>query len=201
VKRLAAIAVGLVALGAPAVATAKPCRRAPGQQTLVKSTRVRIFEVRTSSKTDPVKVFGCYAGTGRDFRIDRNRKDDSIGEVALSGAVVGFADSVALGSGNDERLISVDLGTGRRLRQAPAVVNQGAVSSLVSALVVKRSGSMAWIVTPNAFLLGYEVSKIEAAGRARLYAGDDISQKYLVLSGMTLGWRRNDGTILTATLR
>ena len=60
---------------------------------------------------------------------------------------------------------------------------------------------MAWIVTPNAFLLGYEVSKIEATGRARLYAGNDISQSYLVLNGMTLGWRRNDGTVLTGTLR
>jgi hypothetical protein len=147
-----------------------------------------------------VKVFGCYGGTGLNVRIDRRHVDDAIGEVAFSGPVVGFADSTPSGGGNDERLISFDLRSGRRLHLTPAVVNEGTVSSLVSAIVVKRNGSLAWIVTPNAMLLDYEVSKIDTTGRSRLYAGNDISPTYLVIRRSTIAWQRGASTLLTGTL-
>ncbi|MDX6643451.1 MAG: hypothetical protein QOD76_1413 [Solirubrobacteraceae bacterium] len=88
-----------VALTAPAGAIAKPCRTARGERTLVRNARVRIFETPNRSSTDPVKVFGCYGGTGLNVRIDRRHVDDAIGEVAFSGPVVGFADSTPSGGG------------------------------------------------------------------------------------------------------
>jgi hypothetical protein len=195
-----ATAAALAALLFPADASAKPCHHARGQQTVLKTTRVRIFVVQTRLKEDPVKVYGCYGGIGLDFRIDRRHVDDAIGEIATSGSVVGFADTAAgaTDASNDERLLSVDLRTGRRIHMTVSVSNRANVTSLVSAVVVNRNGSLAWIVTPNTVVLDYQVSKLDRSGPALLYAGNDISPTYLVLGGKLVGWSRNNGTFPSA---
>jgi hypothetical protein len=171
-----------------------------GQRTLAADRRARLF-------VSGSHVFGCARGGATPYDLGRATTclgGALVGPFALSGVRVAFAlKTCGVDTGRSAVLVR-RLDTGKLLAQRPATTSGlGAESYVtVSAIVLGRSGSYAWITEAASIVSHRRAVQVQAAGPggARILdAGAAIRPRSLRLSGTVLRWRYG-GQIRSARL-
>ena len=181
-------------------AAAAPSCPPAGAHVLAASRRARVYALGGS-------VYGCAAPAGRSYRLgaaSRSPGQARVGPVAVAGTVAAYA-LTSFGIDIGASVIAVrDLASGRLLHQSVAIHRAlPQAYQLVSAIVVKPDGAVAWISQIESVIRraagGLAVLRLDAHGAALLDASSRIRPRSLRLHGSTLTWR--DGAQLrSATL-
>jgi len=161
-------------------------------KTLLATRHARVFRQRG-------RIYACLYSTHRSFQIGtRSSFSGHTRTLRLAGRFVAYSRTqIRL------KLTVKDLRRGRTVHdEAAADLTRSAVS-FITDVMLKRSGSLAWIVrrtpidgplvpypTPADTQPNYQVLKADRAGRSVLDSGLDIAPGSLTLSGATLSWMK-----------
>jgi hypothetical protein len=197
----------------PAISEASRARcQSPGSRTVVSSSHARVFakvtkQTRLNRETS---YYGCLFSVGRKYRIgivDHDAQHSfSLSPMRLRGRYVGFADQYGHPAGGTYAAIRVvDLRTGEQLHgiDTPRMEDL-APELLVTDLVLRPNGNVAWILTKNRVLPRpvYDVYKHDPSAPERQRALDSsraIDPNSLTLAGSTVRWSKR-GVRRSATL-
>jgi hypothetical protein len=150
-------------------------------------------------------VYACLFSTNKRILLGRNWDDEMIEQPRLAEPYVAYLNT---GSMSRSAAITVrDLRDGHVLRDRlqPSLESSDYYTQrvrLVTSLVLKANGSVAWIVDRQAFAdqpRTLDVVAVDSAGRRLLDRGADIEPESLTLTGSTLTWRKG-GATKSATL-
>lgn len=191
-----AAALVSVACGAGPAAASAHCRPA-GSQTMASDRQARVYKLHGT-------VYGCDRRTGKLSRMGSTSifrpGEPQIDHVALAGMVVAYGSQV---HGVDTGSASVSvrrLSDGKLLQSLAAITGSVGPESVqsIDALVVERTGNVAWIATVTS-IIG-RGSDMEVHGnRLLLDSGSGIVASSLRLRGSTVSWRHGS-TTKSATL-
>jgi hypothetical protein len=209
----AVLAVALtVAYSAPAQARHGNRCTARNAHTILATDSVRIFATPLGNTAE--RVYGCLYSRNRRYVLGIDGDCDpgpAIDQVTVSGRYVAYVESICNIDASDDYVVVKDLRTGRNKWRAIAATGQAPdaePSTLVSDIVVSRTGSVAWIADwdansgsstphPND---DRQVRKLEPgapAGGTLLDSGLGIEQGSLALGTRTragyswLYWNKN----------
>ncbi len=150
-------------------------------------------------------VFGCAHRGSRAYYLGPPTSGGSSGSestapIALAGPTVAFGKAMSLIFGNSFREIWVrNLRTGKLIHRSPngSPPAPGSVGlGETTAIVVKRNGSVAWIVRTRD---GLQVRSIDGAGSHLLAASPEIAPSSLALADSMLRWTQS-GKRMSAVL-
>lgn len=190
-----------------------PSCNTSGTKTVLSTAKLRLFRVATRKHavTRTGSLYGCLAGVGKRFRLD---KTDDPHEPETAVLVVGAgrfaATALEYHTPVTEVLASVevtDLRTGKRHSALALASYAGPTYDRVTALVLNRSGSAAWIAVnshsgaPNEGAYELRAQRVGSGAAVELDSGADVAPGSLALSadGRTLYWRKA-GTAQTAPM-
>jgi len=156
-----------------------------------------------------LRIFGCARGRKRSYVLGETPYFTSVGgqgidHETLAGTMVAYEEILAgempEGEGRASWLVLVrDLRTGRWVHRAfTGVARQSRDKGFgpLVALVLKSSGSVAWIAEngdASGFEpLAYEVHALDRHGDRLLASGTDIAPHSLTLKGSALGWMQHE---------
>jgi hypothetical protein len=194
-----------VAMLAPASGQARKRHRTcyPAHtKTLVASARARVFRTRRVVQ-DAHVTYGCLLSRKRPFRFYLPDFPSGFDPIVLAGRYVAYGDySDCAASFCDPNSVIL-----QNLRNGHITFADGPGIRIanVSALVLKRDGSVAWIASTfdefGALQPGRQVVKVErGAGPVVLDSGTGVVADSLALAGSTLYWTKN-GAPFSASLR
>ena len=176
------------------VRTASVCRPV-GSTTLLLSRDARVY--RRAGR-----VYGCWFGAGRSFRLDRSDfrqrvRRLEISNSRLAGRYVAYTLVVPSSAGVDESHVYVrNLRNGIRKRYRRAVELASGLGlyeepSFVESIVLRPTGAVAWISSAAA---GGEVHRIDGRGHRLLdsWQEHDIAVGSLRLSRTTIRWTSDE---------
>lgn len=171
-----------------------------GRRTLVADRRARVF-------VSGSHVFGCARGRAAAYDLGRATTclgGALAGPFALSGVRVAFALKTCGVDAGRSAVFVRRLDTGKVVAQRPATTSAlGAEAYVtVSAIVLGRSGSYAWITEAASIVSHRRAIQVHAAGPAGariLDSGSGIRPRSLRLSGKVLRWR-DGGQLRSARL-
>lgn len=149
----ARLSVVVVALGALVLVPAAPAQGATKctarkAQTLLDSGSARVFVTPRSDTTG--RVYGCLYSKNRNFvlGIEGDCDPQSVDQFVLAGRFVAYVESFCNIDASDDYVVVKDLRTGRNKYRTISATGQAPdaePSTLVSQLVLSRTGSVAWI--------------------------------------------------------
>jgi hypothetical protein len=159
-------------------------------KTITADSRARVYAAGSG-------VYGCAPGR-RAFLLGRRVRShppqSEVGEIALTGAVVGYAASESGVDTLSTQVVVRRLDTGRTLHDVNAV--RGTLGPEffegVDALVVKADGAVAWIARGGSIVQKegtVEVNRIDRRGEATLDSTTHSFMGSLTLRGTRLSWR------------
>jgi hypothetical protein len=198
------LALGVIML-APASGEARKRHRTcyPAHtKTLVASARARVFRARKVVQDTHV-TYGCLLSRKRPFKFYLPDFPSGFDPIVLAGRYAAYGDysDCAAAFCDPNSVILQNLRNGH----VTFADGPGIRIANVSALVLKRDGSLAWIAsTLDEFGViepGRQVVKLErGTSPVILDSGTGVVADSLALAGSTLYWTKN-GTPLSATLR
>jgi hypothetical protein len=195
----------LAGLALAPAADAKPTCSVSGSKTVASNSATRVYTVKSGRADYGDVLLGCLRSNGKRLRLAENYDDglyvtSVFSKVRLNGRFVAWeedssdvsckADCPPGYDPSTETLSAVDLSSRRKRTIAAAAV--------ADALVVSRSGGLAWVGQGQGAL----VVNVAPAG-AREYApvdSGDVDPASLRLRGSVLSWL-NAGVEKSATLR
>jgi hypothetical protein len=190
----AALATTLMAAGSAEARKAPACS-SKGSKTIIASESARVFRKK---KATGVRVYGCFFRANKKFQLgsfDECFDDDQVGNLRLAGRFVGY-DTTSCGLVVGKSVVIVrNLATGSITHSASAatLVSPGEVDTSVSGLVLRRSGSVAWIGsaddTDNAAPRTYQVRRFTDS-QALLDSGTTIATDSLGASASLIYWTK-----------
>jgi len=150
-------------------------------------------------------AFGCLFSVGRRVRLGIYSTTHTAGNIlrerkyALVGRYVGFERYLEGKTDEEYTVHVVDLRSGRTVHQAPSGTPTQAETRQpesyhgvghVTRLLLRRSGSIAWIAGDTAYSRYFEVHVIDASGNRLLDGGSDVEPHYLRLTSTAVLWSR-----------
>jgi len=147
-----------------------------------------------------VSVFGCVFGHRHSYELGGVDKCTGgpgacggVVQPTLAGRLVAYGASLAFGEGGGGEwwIVVRNLATGRILHTLPTGFPQFGLNRGIGnaqAIVLKSTGSVAWITGAGVSLGRYQVYAFDTGGQRRLATGPDIDPKSLALAGSTLYW-------------
>jgi hypothetical protein len=190
----AALATTLLAAG-PAEARKAPACSSKGSKTIIASESARVFRKK---KATGVRVYGCLFRANKKFQLGSFSEcfdDDQVGDLRLAGRYVGY-DTTSCGLVVGKSVVIVrNLATGSVTHVAVAarLVSPGEIDTSVSDLVLRRSGSVAWIGsaddTDNAAPRTYQVRRFTGS-QVLLDSGTAIAPGSLAASAGGIYWTK-----------
>jgi hypothetical protein len=188
-RTIAAIAVlTLPALLAVPMAGARSTRRrscpAEGRLALVADAQAEVYEAEGPLEKER---FACAYATGHPYALGPKPEFSSSGgggieRETLAGHMVAYEDFAVGEYKKHWDVVVQNLWTGKVMRRVPS---QG---GFVSALVMKASGSAAWIVATEGGPGSYSVVVSDIKGTHVVASGSTIAPKSLAVAGNTLYW-------------
>lgn len=193
------VLVCLPLLALPSTGEARPQGCYPrGARTLMANHQGRVYSYRSTA-------FGCLYSVGRRVRLGEYTSLQSAYDIvrerkfALVGRYIGF-ESYVEGKENADYLVHVvDLRSGRTVHKAPSGNPTSAEQETqqtyvglghVTRLLLRASGSVAWIASDTLYNTYHEVRAIDHSGSRLLDRGSEVEPRYLRLTpGMVL-WSR-----------
>jgi hypothetical protein len=187
----ALVAGALIAPAGVARYRPPPCGAARSH-TVLGNRDARVYWIVNSSGVR--EHFGCAYRSNRRY---------SLGIDAQLIRLVGKRVAVAAAGGSFVTFSVFDLRNGHRRDSGDHENLPNHEQPVATDLVLKRNGSIAWILTVvNGDLTppGSEVGRMDSRGETTLAAANDIESRSLRLRGSTLSWRQA-GTTRAANLR
>lgn len=193
ISSTAVLAATLALVPGPATAAAKrgTCYP-PHSRTLIASARTRVFETRHVIGEHARDTYGCLLSRRRPVRFAVLDFPLGFGPIVLAGPFVAYGaySDCAAGYCDPNSVVVQDLRDSRtRYADGPIAVAH------IQSLVLKRTGSLAWIGTSydrdGQRVPGLQVVAVPAGGSPVVVdAGTDIDGASLALAGTTLFWTR-----------
>ena len=117
-------------------------------ETVLQTGSARIFTTPLGNTT--ARVYGCLYSKNRNYvlGIEGDCDPRSVDQFVLAGRYVGYVESFCNIDASDDHIVVKDLRTGRNRYRTVAATGQAPdaePSTLVSQLVLSRTGSVAWI--------------------------------------------------------
>jgi hypothetical protein len=171
----------------------------------VHAKRTRTLE-RAHYLEPVIETRGCAHGGKRSFQIweepaeFQTEVNAGIANLAVSGIFVAYEEAFYGGSrytpeGTEVReewhVVVRNLQTGRALYRVPTGASQRPLwvgDGPTAAIVVKRDGSVAWLLDRVTSANRYELHVRDTSGERVVAAGSDIDPRSVALAGSTLYW-------------